>query len=159
MLGLTATVMLAQFGAEVVVFDTDVRRRERAWLFGAAEVTAEPVSGADLALELSGNAAVVQLALDSVAVGGTVVLAGSVSPGPSVRLDPQRLVRSLITITGVHNYRPADLRTAVDFLAAHHSRYPFGDLVAGVWSLDRLGDAFAAARSGVGVRQAVRPGG
>lgn len=157
MLGITATAMLTQLGVNVVVYDPDRKRRERALLFGAAAVTADPVAGADVALELSGRADAVQIALDALTVGGNLVLAGSVSPGPSIALDPERVVRNLLTITGVHNYRPADLRTAVDFLAVHQHQYPFADLTAGRWSLEQLDEAFHAARAGTDARQSVRP--
>jgi putative phosphonate catabolism associated alcohol dehydrogenase len=157
MLGITATAMLTQLGAHVIVYDPDHRRRERALLFGAAAVTALPVAGADVALELSGHAEAVQMCVDALTVGGTLVLAGSVSPGPSIALDPERVVRNLLTITGVHNYRPADLQAAVDFLTVHQHRYPFADLTAGRWPLEQLDEAFQAARNGTAARQAVRP--
>ncbi|MFY1674067.1 alcohol dehydrogenase catalytic domain-containing protein [Plantactinospora sp. WMMB334] len=158
MLGITATAMLAQLGVTVVVYEPDRRRQERALLFGAAAVTAEPVDGADAALELSGRAGLVQICLDALTVGGTLVLAGSVSPGPSIALDPERVVRNLLTITGVHNYRPTDLQTAVGFLAAHQHHYPFADLTAGRWPLEQLDEAFRAALAGTAARQSVRPG-
>lgn len=157
MLGITATAMLTQLGVQVVVYDPDRTRRERAVLFGAAAVTAEPVAGADVALELSGHAAAAQICVDALTVGGTLVLAGSVSPGPSITLDPERVVRNLLTVTGVHNYWPADLQTALDFLTAHQHHYPFADLAAGRWRLDQLDEAFQAARAGTAARQAVRP--
>jgi len=122
-------------------------------LFGAAAVTADGIAGADVAFELSGRAYAVQISLDALTIGGTLVLAGSVSPGPNMALDPQRVVRNLLTVTGVHNYRPADLQAAVGFLATHRDRYPFADLAAGRWPLDRLREAFQAARAGTCARQ------
>lgn len=158
MLGLTAVAMAALAGAQVVVVDPDPARRERARAFGASSVSAgAPPDRVDLAVELSGKPDAVRLALDSLDVGGTLVLAGSVTPGPPVDLDPERVVRGLHTVVGVHNYRPEDLGTAVDFLAAHHDRYPFAGLVAGRYGLDELTDAFGAARGGVAARQAVAP--
>jgi threonine dehydrogenase-like Zn-dependent dehydrogenase len=117
------------------------------------------VDGVDLAVELSGAPGAVRTGLASLAVGGTLVLAGSVSPGPGVEIDPERLVRNLHTVVGVHNYRAADLQTAVDFLAAQHDRHPFTGLVAGRWSLDRIDEALAAAATGTAARQAVAPNG
>ena len=159
MLGLTAVAMLVEKGAYVIAVDPDQARREQAIRFGAAEVSAgsERYPDIELAVELSGAPAAVRTALDSLTVGGTLVLAGSVSPGPAVDLDPERVVRGLLTVTGVHNYRPADLRAAVSFLAAHHRTYPFAGLVEGRHPLDRIDNAFRAARNGSAPRQAVVP--
>lgn len=153
MLGLTAAAMLAERGAHVLVADPDPGRREQALEFGAAEVAAEVTGEVDVALELSGATAAVTSALSALTVGGTLVLAGTVTPGPPVAIDPERIVRSWQTVTGVHNYGPGDLRTAVDFLAAHHRGYPFARLVAPALPLDRIDAAFG----GRAARQAIRP--
>jgi putative phosphonate catabolism associated alcohol dehydrogenase len=160
MLGLTAVAMLAQAGAHVLAVDPDGARREQARRFGAADVAPDGAGAADVdvAVELSGAAAAVGSCLAALAVGGVAVLAGSVSPGPAVPLDPERLVRGLHRVVGVHNYRPADLQAAVGFLAAHHRAYPFAELVAGRYRLDELDEAVAAARRGPAPRQAVVPG-
>ncbi|XVV15058.1 zinc-binding dehydrogenase [Actinoplanes sp. CA-131856] len=158
MLGLTAVAMLAERGVHVIAVDPVPARRELASRFGAAEVSAGPAPAeVDVALELSGAPAAVRAALGSLAVGGTLVLAGSVSPGPAVELDPERVVRGLLTVTGMHNYTAADLQTAVDFLASCHDRYPFAELVDGAYPLEKLDDAFDAARRGPAPRQAVLP--
>lgn len=159
MLGVTAAAMAAEAGAHVVAVDPDPARRERAIRFGAAEITADAAGHApvDVAVELSGAPAAVRSCLAALDVGGTAVLAGSVSPGDPVPLDPEKLVRGLHSVVGVHNYRPADLRTAVDFLAAHHDRYPFAELVSGRFGLDALDDAFIAAHTGDAPRQGVVP--
>ncbi|UGQ11824.1 zinc-binding dehydrogenase [Yinghuangia sp. ASG 101] len=159
MLGVTASAMAARAGAHVVVVDPDPGRRRQAARFGAAEVrgTREPVGEVDAALELSGRPAAVRACLDALGVGGTAVLAGSVSPGEPVALDPQWLVRGLRTVVGVHNYRPADLQRATDFLAAHHRTYPFAELVGSPYPLHRLAAAVAAAPGAVELRQAVVP--
>ncbi|MFP5021689.1 alcohol dehydrogenase catalytic domain-containing protein [Pseudonocardia phyllosphaerae] len=159
MLGLTATAMAARAGAEVVVSDPHPERRAQAVAFGAAATCdGAPGGVVDVALELSGAAAAVRTCLDRLDVGGTLVLAGSVSPGPAVELDPERVVRGLHTVTGVHNYAPRHLAAAVEFLVGNHDRYPFASLVGGPYALDDIDAAFAAAgRPGAAPRQAVRP--
>lgn len=111
----------------MVAADPDPARREQALAFGAVRVVdgSVPDADADVALEFSGRSSAVQVCLDSLDVGGTAVLVGSVSPGEPVGVDPERVVRGLHTVVGVHNYRPADLQRAVDFLAAHHHSFPF----------------------------------
>ena len=158
MLGVTAVAMAAHAGAHVIAVDPDPARREQAVRFGAAEVADTAPGDVDAALELSGKPSAVDACLRSLTVGGTAVLAGSVSPGEPVPLDPERLVRGLHSVVGVHNYRPADLLAAVDFLAAHHRRWPFADLVGGSFGLDEVDAAFDAARTSGAMRQAVVPG-
>ncbi|ASY31602.1 MULTISPECIES: zinc-binding dehydrogenase [unclassified Streptomyces] len=159
MLGVTAAAMAASAGAHVVVMDPHPLRRERALRFGAVKVcdTHGVPEDMDVAVELSGRAEAVEACLRSLAVGGTVVLAGSVSPGDPVALDPEWVVRGLHRLVGVHNYRPADLQRAVDFLAAHHRRLPFAELVEGAYPLEGLDEAVAAAHDAVAPRQAVVP--
>ncbi|MFE4633481.1 zinc-binding dehydrogenase [Streptomyces sp. NPDC056773] len=160
MLGLTAVAMAVTAGAHVVAVDPDPARRGQARSFGAAEVLdgPGPVGEVDVALEFSGQASAVQVCLDSLDVGGVAVLVGSVAPGEPVRMDPERLVRGLHTVVGVHNYQPADLLRAVEFLAAHHGSFPFAELVEGRYGLDEVGAAFEAARRRGAPRQAVLPG-
>ena len=155
LLGVTAAAMATEAGAEVVVTDPDRVRRALAIRFGATEEA--PASGEfDAAVELSGHPTAVATCVDALRTGGRAVLAGSVSASPPVAIDPERVVRGLLTITGVHNYRPGDLVDAVAFLAAHHERYPFAELVAPGHPLDRIDDAFGTQRPGV-LRQAVLP--
>ncbi|SFT06234.1 putative phosphonate catabolism associated alcohol dehydrogenase [Saccharopolyspora flava] len=159
MLGLTAVAMLAAAGAEVITVDPHERRREQALRFGAAEVrpVGSPVGEVDVALELSGASGAVQTCLDSLAVGGTAVLAGSVSPGPAVNLDPERLVRGLHRVVGVHNYHPDDLRTAVEFITDHHRQRPFAELVSDARPLTGLDTATSTTHPDQVPRRAIRP--
>ncbi|GHJ47228.1 alcohol dehydrogenase [Catellatospora sp. TT07R-123] len=159
LLGVTATAMAAQAGAEVVVCDPDPGRRALAKRFGAAYVVAPDALPAevDIALELSGAAAAVQGCLGALAVGGHAVLAGSVLPGPTVAIDPERVVRGLLQVTGVHNYRPAHLVRAVEFLSDNHDRFPFAELTGTPFGLSAIAAAVAAADGSPALRQAVDP--
>ncbi|MGW8886317.1 zinc-binding dehydrogenase [Streptomyces sp. NPDC055749] len=159
MLGVTAVAMAARSGAHVVAVDPAPERRAQAVRFGAAEVrdAGAACGDIDVALELSGRIEGVESCLASLAVGGRAVLAGSVSPGEPVAVDPEWLVRGLRTVVGVHNYAPKDLQAAVDFLAVHHDTYPFAELVEGRYPLDRIDEAVAAARVAVAPRVAVVP--
>lgn len=161
MLGLTAIAMAARAGADVFVSARDTGRRRRAPDFGAQEIVTagQAAPDVDLAVETSGSAPAVAACLDSLAIGGTAVLTGSVLPGPTVPMDPESLVRGLRAVVGVHNYGPADLRTAVEFLDAAHSAYPFADLVAGRHRLDGLAAAFATAEDDTCPRRGVAPNG
>jgi putative phosphonate catabolism associated alcohol dehydrogenase len=168
MLGLTACAMARSAGASVIVCDPDGPRRQRAPDFGAAAISsAEELTGvvadatngrgADLVLELAGAADSVQAGLALTRIGGTLVLAGTVLPTPSVPLDPEAVVRRLLTIRGVHNYAPRDLGAALDFLAGPGSAYPFTDLVHRTFALDEVAQAFEYAHQHGGGRVAVVP--
>ncbi|MFQ3649590.1 MAG: zinc-binding dehydrogenase [Gemmataceae bacterium] len=157
MLGLTACAMAhAQKAAVVVVLDREPALIERARAFGG---TAQglPSRGADVVFELAGTAEAVRTALASVRIGGTIVLAGTVSPTPGIDLDPERLVRRMLTLRGVHNYRGEDLQTALDFLTGPGQAYPFADLVGERLALDDIEEAFARAHARPGTRIAVIP--
>ena len=95
----------------------------------------------DVALDFSGSTAAVGECLRRLDVGGRLVLAGSVMPGPSVSLDPEAVVRGWLTVTGVHNYEPAHLHRAVEFLARTAGTYPWDELVAEPVRLDDLAKA------------------
>ena len=53
----------------------------------------------------------IQSLLALVRLGGTVVLAGAVANCDPVALDPESIVRRMITVRGVHNYHPRDLQS------------------------------------------------
>ncbi len=170
-LGLTACALSRAAGASAVVAcDPNPARRARATEFGAthlappdAALLADAVAGvtagrgADAVLELSGAADAVRAGLTLARVGGTVVLAGTVSPTAPVPLDPEAVVRRLLTIRGVHNYAPADLAAAVDFLAGPGRAVPFSTLTGPSFRLADAEAAFAHAHAHPGTRVAVVP--
>jgi len=146
MLGLTACAMARTGGArQVIACDLDSKRLGLAERFGAtrsvlvgqdateleaAVCDATDGKRADLALELSGAPAAVKAGIDLVRIGGRLMLVGSVFPTPDVPVCPERIVRRLLTIRGVHNYAPQDLARAVEFMSGGAERFPFAELVA-----------------------------
>jgi alcohol dehydrogenase len=172
-LGLTAAAMAARLGArEVIVCDPRAERIELARKFGATIVVLLEVDavtlevavrdatageGADLALDLSGAAAAIKQGLDLLAVGGRYIWVGAVFPCGPVAIDPERVVRGLITIRGVHNYVPEDLATALRFLYAAGSHYPFDAMVPETFPLSRVDEAFVQAAQTAAPRVAVVP--
>jgi len=159
MLGLTACAMTRTVGAATVCLcEPNQQRRQRAVDFGATEITSTVTSDDfDCVLEMSGTASAVEAAVQAAAIGGRIILVGSVSPGRPVAIDPERIVRRLLSIHGVHNYRPDDLTTAVGFLEDHHQRYPFAELVERSWPLSEVNIAFEFAMKQRPVRVAVIP--
>ncbi|MEZ6127154.1 MAG: zinc-binding dehydrogenase [Planctomycetaceae bacterium] len=159
MLGLTTCAMADAAGAlTVCLSDPDQQRRRRGVDFGATETTSTVASDDfDCVFEMSGNAAAVEAAVHAAGIGGRIVLVGSVSPCRPAAVDPERIVRRLLMICGVHNYRPDDLVTAVNFLNQHHQRYPFAELVECSWPLSQVNAAFSSALQHRPIRVAVVP--
>ena len=174
MLGLMACAMASAGGArEVVVVDPDATRLERAMAFGATRVLlagpdvaplAQQIGqwtggrGADAALEMSGDPSAAELGINLLRVGGRYVLVGAVYPARPMRLAGETIVRQMLHVRGLHNYAPDDLVRAVRFLADHHHRYAFGELVDRRFALDEVSAAFEHAAQSGAVRVAVEPG-
>jgi alcohol dehydrogenase len=166
MLGLTACAWVDALGLTVVACDVSDSRLVHAARFGAKQRTKPDAlpelvksltagRGADVALELSGSADAARMALGALRVGGTAVWAGTVAPTEPVSVYPEEVVRRCLTVTGVHNYAPHDLAAAVAFLAAHHDRYPFAELVAKSFPLAEVNAAFHFAEAERPVRVAL----
>lgn len=85
------------------------------------------------------------------------MLVGSVFATEPIALDPEDLVRRCVTLRGVHNYAPDDLRRAVTFLKDRASRFPFADLVGAEYSLEEIDVAIEVAAQGGYVRVGIRP--
>lgn len=163
MLGLTATAMsIHQGAANVTVCDIDPNRLARARLFGAtAAIEWSTLSAstleADVVFEVSGATTAVEAAVSHAAVGGEVILIGSVSPVGPVAIDPEQVVRRLLHIRGVHNYTPDSLARAVTFLTETRARFPFASLVEQSFPLSRTNEAIAFAQESRACRIAVHP--
>lgn len=153
MLGLSACAMLREKGAKnVIAIDTNPYKMEQAKLFGA-DYLFESISGEfekkfcekiDVIIETSGNPEAVEKSLLSMGIGGCMVLVGSVFPQRDVSINAEKMVRSLLTVKGLHNYIPEDLAEAVTFIEKFHSKYPFSELVSKTFPLFELEKAFEA---------------
>ena len=172
MLGLTACAWLKELNVgEIICVDVDHKRLELARDFGATQIVlannekdlvavvdrATDGRGADAALELSGTTVAAMNCLNRLRVGGVLILAGSVFPSEPLNLSTETIVRKMLNIRGVHNYRPDDLAAAIDFLISCHHKYPFHALVQKSFGLDDVESAFALAKSGSAIRVAVTP--
>jgi len=174
LIGLTATAMATDRGARVIVADPDPARRDLALRFGAV-ASYDPIASADeigqmlagfgvhdgfdVVVEASGSRAAVVGTLTSVAIGGAVILVGSVYPTEPVPLDPEWIVRRLLTIRGVHNYTADHLGGAVAYIADRWASRPFAELVGETVGLDQLDDGIRLSKAGGAVRIAVNPRG
>jgi putative phosphonate catabolism associated alcohol dehydrogenase len=174
LLGLYACAIAQSRSARLVIgLDTVAARVDLARRFGANEAIdvtglseSELISrvrglagsrGADVVIEVCGNPDVVPVGIEMLRIGGRYTLGGLVNPGSVFPLDGNQLVRKWITLRGIHNYHPRHLVQAVDFVSTQRNRFPFGDLVDGVFSLNRIDEAFARAAERTVLRAAIVP--
>ncbi|MGN2635261.1 zinc-binding dehydrogenase [Nocardia takedensis] len=153
MLGVTAAAACVSAGALVTVTDVDPARLRLAERFGGA---ADSGGAVDVVLDYSGAPAAIAAGVDRLDIGGVLVLAGSVAPGPALPLDPERVVRHLLTVTGVHNYEPRHLDRAIAFLERTANRFPWAEVVATPVDLDDLAAVLTTPAPGI-LRAAVAP--
>jgi threonine dehydrogenase-like Zn-dependent dehydrogenase len=173
MLGLTAAAFARSHGASsVVVCESNPRRLDCTQLFGADSAVEwhpdfdelrqrlsrdGPAELFDVIVELSGSPEAVEMTFRLGEVGGTIVLVGSVMKTRRAEIDPENIVRRWLSVHGVHNYAPEDLRTAVAFLERSGSQYPFAQLVECTYSLADVNAAIERAVQMRPIRIAVRP--
>lgn len=169
-IGLVLTRLLAGMGVRVCAIDLDERRVEAARRAGAAEtvvVSREDAPGLarrvqagaawPVIFESSGTASGAGWCLEAVPRGGTVVLLGLATD--PVSLQPLRLVREGITITGSIIYdHPDDFRRAIG-LVTGSGTLRLGDLVESEFPLDAVEDALQAAGGMLAGKAVVRVAG
>lgn len=163
LIGLAATAMARDRGATVTLSDPDPVRRALATRFGAARaippgtVAGSPDTEYDVVLDASGAPAALEAGLAALAIGGVAIWVGSVSPSDPVPLLPERIVRGLASISGVHNYAPEDLSASVAFLARTWQQVPFAELVGECFPLSELDRALDRASSRRETRVGILP--
>ena len=174
LLGLYGVALARAKGARTVVgLDSVQARLEMAKTFGADQVfdvskmsadelvaavrDACPPDGADVIIEVCGDPAVIPQGLDMLRARGRYAITGIVFPNADVTLDANRILRRMVTVTGVHNYHPRHLVKALDFVDRYRSTYPLEQLVDGRFALADLDLAFKSAAERRVVRAAVVP--
>ncbi|GGG74906.1 hypothetical protein GCM10007338_10440 [Corynebacterium pelargi] len=147
MLGLYAVQAAQLFGADTVIAaDPNPTRLALARRWGATTREAEHQdSCVDIALDFSGAPQAVESAIQSLDIGGTAVLVGSVFPTPPIAVDPQWLVRGWRSITGVHNYEPHHLGPAVDLLSHCAKHQPWEGVFGTTTALREISACFDTA--------------
>jgi threonine dehydrogenase-like Zn-dependent dehydrogenase len=151
-LGLNATAVATERGAETIVIDGVAERLERAEAFGAdhtLDITAlDSVQarvdrvdeltdglGADAAVELTGVPAAIDEGIQLLGNGGRYLVMGNIIPGKEATIDPGRAVRKSIEMTTMMRYKPWYLREALGFLSEYGDEYPFGELIDAEYAL------------------------
>ena len=156
LLGLTAVAVARYRGAlATVVSDPAPERMELARQFGADQCVEE--NGFDVVMDFSGSVDAIEAGLEKAGIGARIVLVGSVMKCRDMKLNPEKVIRNCWQIHGIHNYAPADLLDAVQFLNDQHQSYPFADVVSAELALDRIDHAIQFAEAERPIRVAVRP--
>jgi len=175
-LGLYACAVAASSGARVIVVEQQRDRLELARQFGATDAldlsqctdsherTARVLEttgglGADIVLEVTGQAGAFSQAIDFARIGGHIASVGNINVGPSFEIPimPAILTRKNLRVHGYLRYDPWYLRRALDFMADNSSHYPFGSLSDRTYGLDQIGEAFARAEERRVARVAIIP--
>jgi len=173
MLGLTAAAMGRTLGCgEIILADINPERLKKALTFGATRTVSvgegpeeldqlvQEVTGGhgvDVAIDVSGAGPAMRQGLSALRIGGRAIWVGAVFPAPPLEILAEDIVRRLLTIRGVHNYIPADLVTALDFLERNQRHFPFESLIAEKFLLEDAATAFAAAQKNGVFRVMIRP--
>ena len=172
MLGTYAACYLREGGCEIVaVIDRVPERHQIAERFGAthtfnlSEMDADQIGeallelthgrGAELAVEASGAPAAFTNSINWLGIGGRCLTLGFVYPNADVTIDAHQVVTKCLTIRGNHNYHPAALGTAIQFVEEKRERYPFGELIGATYPLKEIDAAFAQAMRGDYIRVAI----
>ena len=163
-LGLNATVVANEYGAETIVVDAVDGRLEQATAFGAdhvidmddydtVEARADRVCdltdgvGADVGIEVAGVPEAFVEGVELVRKGGRYLEMGNVRPGYDVDFDPGRLTRKSIDITTAVEYDPWTLADALEFLAATIDDYPYDQLIDAEFPLADIREALEASEN------------
>ena len=153
-LGLNATAVACEMGAEVIVIDAAANRLADARRFGAhhvidmkafptveerlAQVSALTGGGADICVEVAGVHDAYPEAVRMLRTGGTLLAMGIVNPGKTVPFDPGYAVRRGLTAIATVRY-PADyLKKSLEFMARYGARYPFDSLLDRDYALNDI---------------------
>lgn len=157
-LGITCAAMCREAGAEWIgALDVSIERLEGSLHFGTDELfnylgdvnllvqeikEKLPRKGADIVFDMSGSPEAMELGLDVLAVGGITVWVGAVFKSRCLPVNPEKIIRNLLTIKGLHNYNYDDFRNGIEFMKENWNRYPFDNLVEKEFSLHEAELAF-----------------
>ena len=173
LLGLNLIALAVEAGAQKI-FVTDVlqSRLDLAGRFGAdfcinvTDLTCKEIVsqirdqtngyGIDVAFEICGVKEAIDLAIESLRIGGRYLIAGLVTPGSNLDIDGNQITRKYLTIKGIHNYNPKHLGMALKFLEKCSQKYPYNELVGKVFSLSQINEAVELASTGKHIRIGIR---
>jgi putative phosphonate catabolism associated alcohol dehydrogenase len=159
LLGVYAAALLTEAGVPTVLCtDLDPARLEIAAAFGAVPILATSFDatiaavrthvpdGVDAVIEAAGVRQLLNEGVEMLRPGGWYGWVGLVHPDSVIGPTAEQIIRRSLTVCGIHNYAPSDLREAVDFLKRTVDRFPYERLMSPPMPLEDLDLAAARAR-------------
>jgi S-(hydroxymethyl)glutathione dehydrogenase/alcohol dehydrogenase len=157
-----------QNAARIIALDTDPRREELAYRFGATDFVAvskgtgrggtvalvhaiEP-RGVDAAIECSGALSAIDAAIEVLDHGGIAALVGIPPHGARASFDVGALFRGRRIVGSLNGAQNPDRDLAAIVTLARDGALDLSAQVTRVWPLDQIDDAIAAVRRGDVVR-------
>ncbi len=116
--------------------------------------------GADVVFEATGVPEAVIQAMEMVRDDGTVVVVGQYTDNGIADLDPHRHVNAKsLRLRGSWGSRPIDFITALAMMGRHHAKFPWKEMAALGFPLDRVNEALGVVKRREAVKAVVRPNG
>ena len=170
MLGITCAAMCQNNSAKwVAAVDVSHARLEKALLFGADEIfnmesgdlastiwKKFPEKGVDIVFDMSGSPEAMESGLEMLGVGGVAVWVGAVFSTRKVQINPENVIRKLISIRGLHNYNFEDFVNGLNFMKRNWNRFPFASVVEKEFDLKDAEKAFEYALQNKPLRVGIR---
>lgn len=155
-LGIYACAMSKTLGAEqVVAMDIDKERLDWSLKCGAdfgiiaykdvresIEAKFGKANSIDVVLEFSGVDEAMGQTISMLGIGGIAILVGATHPGHNLYLNPEKIIRNLLSIKGLHNYNADDFVNAINFIEKYHNDYPFLKMIYNRFTLEEANEAF-----------------
>ena len=173
-LGLYACAFSKQLGCKTVIsIDTNQHRLELSKEFGAdvlinSSSEKDVISkiqnitdgqGADFAIEVTGDPAVISDGIGFLRIGGSYSLLGAIYPGSTITVDSSAIITKCLKISGMHNYAPIHLKNAIELVQQSKEKYPYEKIVGPNFEFtkDGLEDAFNSLNSKKSLRPSITP--
>ncbi|MFN8524393.1 MAG: zinc-binding dehydrogenase [Chloroflexota bacterium] len=165
-LGCFATAVARERGADkVIVIDGVPERLELADQFGATDIIdmrefPDPEqrikrvweltgnNGADVAADFVGMPAVFSEGIEFLQNGGRYLEIGNINTGLTCTFEPNKLVRSHLTVVGMLQYEPRHLKQSIDFVSRTMDKYPYTNLMSYQYPLQDINRAFEEQNTG-----------
>jgi len=157
-----------QNAARVIALDTDARREELAYHFGATDFVVVPKGtdrrgtvalvhaieprGVDAAIECSGALSAIEAAIEVLDHGGVAALVGIPPDGVRASFDVGGLFRGRRIAGSLNGAQNPDRDLADIVTLARDGVFDLASQVTRIWPLDEIDDAIAAVRRGDVVR-------
>lgn len=153
---IAAAVAKEKKASSVTVLDIDDRRLEKSKSFGADYIynSLNPIEeltsitskfykkGFDAIIDMSGSIEAIKIGLQFSAIGAQHIWIGAVTPTENIEINPEVMIRRLLSIKGMHNYNYEDFINAVNFFEDHFAHYPFDTFIEKEFALQDTEQAF-----------------